>query len=146
MEFLRLYFEFIEEPAGDCVTGSLAGVGLPTSDDRVDVGRIKLQSVAAATRAIGGDHRRSASEKGIQDDFASCGSVHDGVSHEGHDLNGRMACEKISLLSGFAEGRDAGIFPNVRSVSAELSQLDVVPMGGIAMFEDEYEFMPAPIE
>ena len=54
--------------------------------------------------------------------------------------------EEISFLSGFAEGRDAGIFPNVRSVSAESPQLDVVPMGGIAMFEDEYEFMPAPIE
>src|ERR1700719_1881353 len=138
MEFLRLYFEFIEEPAGDCVTGSFAGVGLPTSDDRVDVGRIKLQSVAAATRALGGDHRRSASEKGIQDDFASCGSVHDGVSHHRNNLHGRVACEKISLLSGFAKGRDAGTLPDVRSVPAELTQLDVVPMGGAAIFEDEY--------
>src|SRR5205823_1000775 len=62
---LRVADQVIKRAATRGVTRGAAGQRLPAADDRVDIGAIELQPVAAPAGALGRDHRRAAAKKGV---------------------------------------------------------------------------------
>ena len=54
-----------------------AGQRLPAADNRIDIGGIELDAVAAPAGALGRNHRRAAAEKAIEHDVAAGRAVED---------------------------------------------------------------------
>src|SRR5215471_10361263 len=65
--------------AADGVASAAVGQFPPAADDRIDIKRIELQPVAAPADALGRDHRRAASEKGIEHNFGASRAVEDRI-------------------------------------------------------------------
>src|SRR6266851_3809212 len=138
---LRLGFELAEASAACTVACALAGVGLPATDDSVDIERVELEPVAAPAGAFGRDYGGAAAEKAVKYDIAARRRVHDRIRHQCSGFDGGMQCKQIAFLSGPRERAGARVLPHICPVAPELAKLDVVSMRGAAVFEDEYEFM-----
>ena len=68
----------------------LARIGLPSADDRVDIERIELDTVACATGALRGNERGAAAEKRIEDEIAAARAIEDRIRHERDGFDRRM--------------------------------------------------------
>jgi hypothetical protein len=55
----------------------LARIGLPSADDRVDIERIELDTVARAAVALRGNERGAAAEKRIEHKIAAARAIED---------------------------------------------------------------------
>ena len=86
------------------MTSAPAGQCLPAADNRIDIGRVELQPVAAPAGALGGDHRRAAAEKGVQHDLTAGGAVEDRVGDHRHRLYRRVQRQQIAFLAAAGEG------------------------------------------
>jgi hypothetical protein len=68
----------------------LARIGLPSADDRVDIERIELDTVACATGALRGNERGAAAEKSIEHEIAAARAIEDRIRHERDGFDRRM--------------------------------------------------------
>src|ERR1700736_4161798 len=118
----------------DC---AVAGEALPAADRSVDVERVEFHTVADAADAFRGAKRRAAAEKGIEHDVAAGRAIHDRVGDEGHRFYRWVQRQEIALRFAPTKIADAGIVPNVGSVSAILPELHIVPVRRGTRFEDQ---------
>ena len=130
-------------PAARRMPGMLAGIGLPTPHDSVDVVGIELEPVAGPPGAFGRDYRRAAPKEAVEHDVAACGGVQDRVSDQPHWFYRRVQCEQVAFLARRAGTR---IVPDVGAIASILAELDIVALRCAAVLEHENEFVAAAIE
>ena len=68
----------------------VAGFGLVTVEDDVDIERIELDAAAASTGALGGNQGRARPEEWVHDDFPSVSEIEESVRQHSHRLDGQM--------------------------------------------------------
>src|SRR6266446_5990488 len=90
-----------------------AGQRLPSPDDRIDIGGVKLQPVAAPASALGRDQCRTAAEKRIEHDVAAGRAIEDRIGDHRHRLHGRVQRQEIALLAAAGEGIGSGVVPTL---------------------------------
>ena len=93
--------EVIKAVAVRGMTGLVAGQRLPAADDRVDIEAIEFQPIVAPAGALGGDYRRAAAEKSVEDDVAARRAVEDRVGDHRHRLDGGMRALVKTTGEGF---------------------------------------------
>jgi hypothetical protein len=120
----------------------IAGVRLPTANDRVDVDRVELHSETAASHTLGGDHAGAAPDESIKYDLAARGAIEDGVCDQPHGFDGGMERQQVAFVAWRARAR---IAPDVGPVTAILTQENVVAVRRVAVLEDENQLMTAAI-
>src|SRR5947209_1080706 len=101
MTGLCVGFECREVPAGYGVAGAITGEGLPTTNDRVDVGRINLDPVAAPTGAFSRNDRSPAAQEGVEHHVTTARAVQDGIGH--HGFYGRVQLKEVTFIGAPAE-------------------------------------------
>src|SRR5271155_6217466 len=126
--------------------GTPAGQRLPAADNRVDVGRIELQPVAAPAGALGGDHGGAAAEKGVEHNVAAGRAVEDRVRDHCHRGGGRMQRQQIAFLAAPGEGIDPRIMPDISSVATKPAELDIVAMPVATVLIDKDELVLAAVK
>jgi molybdate transport system substrate-binding protein len=137
---LRLAGEVVEAATAGDMASAPADQRLPAADDRIDIGRVELQSVAAPASALGGHHSRTAAEKGIEHDLAADRPVEDRVGDHSHRLHGRMQRRQISLLAAAGEGV-VGPYGRAHCLSPFAASLSRKPSPQVTFFQ----FMYSPL-
>src|SRR5438270_209425 len=126
--------------------GLLAGQGLPAANGGIDIAWIELERATAPARALGGDHRGTAAEKGVEHDVAAGRAVEDRIADQCHWLHRRVQCQEITLRAAAGEGIGAGVIPHIAAVAPKPAELDIVAVRPAALFEDQDELVLAAIE
>ena len=101
-----------------------AGELFKTTDDQIDISRIKLHRIGRAASFLGSNDGRPRTREGIDYYIATFRDVDQGVRHKLYGLG-------CWMIGGFGIGRGAaligaGIRPHVGAVTTVLAQLDVV--------------------
>src|SRR5438105_7326573 len=123
-----------------------AGQGLPAADDRIDIGGVELQPVAAPAGALGGDHRRATADKAVEYDVAARRAIEDRIGDHRDRLHRRVQRREIALSAAAGEGVGPRVAPYVAAVAPEPAKLDVVAVPGAAVFEHEDKLVLAAVE
>ena len=118
--------EVIKGAAGSGMAGAAAGQGLPAANGGIDIAWIELEPAAAPARALGGDHRRAAAEKGVEHDVAARRAVEDRIGDHGDRLHRRVERQQITLLATAGKGIGPGITPHIAAVAPKPAELDIV--------------------
>src|SRR5262249_55488488 len=121
-------------------------VRLPAANDGVDIQGIDLQSVTTTASALGGDHRGTTAEEGVEHDMAARRTVQNCVRHQRNRLHGWMKCEQITLISCASAGVHAGVAPDVAAIAPVFTELNVIAMGVAAVLEDKDQLVLGAIE
>src|ERR1700732_5238233 len=108
------------------MTSAPADQRLPAADDRIDIGGIELQPVAAPASALGGHHSRAAAEKGIEHDIAAGRAVEDRIGDHRHRLHGRMQRQTVTLLAATGEGVDLRVVTDIAAGTPEVADMDII--------------------
>lgn len=124
---------------------SVAGVCLPTANDRVDVKRVNFEAIAAPPSTLRSHHRGPAAEEVVEHDVTAGGTVKYGVGDHRDRFHGGMQSQQIALLARAGKRVCPRIVPDVTSISAKLTELNVIAVTLNAGFEHENEFVLAPI-
>src|SRR5208337_2453317 len=127
----------IEGLAGSGETGGGARVGLPTTNNDVDVERIELKPMAATSKPLTSDQRRAAAEERVEHDVAATGHIEDGVRDHSDRLHSRMQGREPPFLSRPSETRSRGVGPHVAAMPPVDAELDVVAIAACPQLEHE---------
>src|SRR6516164_2981583 len=101
---LRLAHEVIKVASGSGMPGLVAGQSLPAANGGIDIAGIELQRAAAPARALRGNHRRAAAEKGVEHDLAARRAIEDRIGDHRHRFHGRVQRQEIALATAAGEG------------------------------------------
>src|SRR6516164_7725935 len=137
-------FDCFERFACFSQKGSFTGVGLPASHCDVDVVRINLERPRLTSRPLGCDQDCPAATKWIEHQTAAARAILYGICNHCDRFDGRMHRQLIQ--SACVPAANAGIIPNVCSMAAMLSQLEIVEMRCGAGLPDEDELVLGAIE
>lgn len=124
----------------------LAGVPLPTADRRIDIERIKLDTVATAAGTFASNQCRAAAEEGVDDGVAAARTVQDRIRDERDRLHRRMHRKEVALFRRSPEIIDTAVLPNIGAVAPVLAELHIVAVAGGAVFKDEDQLVLTTIE
>src|SRR3984893_5740459 len=128
------------------MTSAPTGQRLPAAEDRIDIGRVEFQPVAAPASALGGHHRRTAAEEDVEHDIAAGRAVEDRIGDHCHRLHGRMQRRQVALLAAAGEGVGSGVSPDIAAVTAELAELDIVAVRLTPLFKHKDKLVVAAVE
>ncbi len=124
----------------------IARLCLPAPNDGVDVEWVDFEAVAASAYTLRRHQRGAAAHKGIKNQIATRGTVEDGIGDQLHRLGCRVQRKQVAFLGATAHGVGARIVPDIASITAEATELNVVAMGCVSILEDEYKLVLTAIE
>lgn len=118
----------------------MSGYVLPTLDRGIDIERIDLEAIAAPAGLLGGENRRAAAAKGIENDVVTLGRIQDRVRHHGDRFDRGMQVKSASPSFAW-KAIGAGVVPDICAIAAEAAELDIVAVALFAVPEHEHKFM-----
>jgi hypothetical protein len=144
---LPLDLELAEGPAQPGVPGAFAAMGLPATDDRVDIRGVDLDPGPTAARGSAAITlvplpRKQSSTRSPRAERSRIASATIATG-----LTVGCRAKRFALLGRAAErGGDAMMLPDIAAVAPEPAELHVVAVGSAAVPEHENEFVPAAVE
>src|SRR4051812_45142349 len=138
--------EIVEMGPCDGVDGAVSGEALPSADRGIDIERIELDPATGPADAFGGQQRRAAAHKGVEDEVAARRAIEDRVRDQGDRFHRRVKGGKVPFLAFPSELVGAWVVPDIAAVAAMPTQLDIVPMRGTAVLKYEDQLVLAPVK
>lgn len=117
---------------------------LPAPYRHVDITWLEFHAAGDPSGTLCGDQSRPRSTEWVEHKVTPASAIFDGVHYEVERLYSRMPRKRFIALA--TESVEAAVIPHVRTVPAEPTELNVIPMRLFTRAEHEHEFVLAPIE
>ena len=89
---------------------------------------------------------RAAAEEWVEDEVAASRAIQEGIGDQGDRLYRWVDRGKLPFLVLSPEIVGTRVMPDIAAVAAMLTQFDVIPVRCPAVFEDEDQFVLAPVQ
>ena len=114
-------------------------------DDNLDVLRIEFDTVANALREFGRGQCGAATQERVEYEVAPCRGIQQRIGYERYWLRRRMAGEQVAFLAASSKRSRPRVLPHIGAIAAITSELHVVPVRPRTVFEQENQFVLAPV-